>query len=307
TPIMARETIFETIVLKMLNASKEDILTNFRVMGLLKTSQKCLSCDNEMFTRKMGRHMDGFSWVCENKICCKFKNNLSIRYGSCFGRFRLPLNKLFLFIYCWSSSKNISSVCKDYSISRPALGNIFDFLREKVSSYLSREPIRLGGPGVVCQIDESLFVHKVKNHTGRSPREQVWVFGIVDTSRSPLIGHMEVVENRSAEVLLPIIQRVCKLGTIIHSDMWAGYREISTRLGFSHETVNHKLNFVNPSNGVHTQHIESFWNVQKLKIKSMKGVKIDRIQLYLDEYMWKAQNFGYEFEGILKLLRVDEI
>jgi len=55
-------------------------------------------------------------------------------------------------------------------------------------------------------------------------------------------------------------------GTIIYSDQWAAYGDI-TGLGFQHYKVNHSLNFVNPNNGVHTQNIESYWNKNKFILK----------------------------------------
>ena len=96
-----------------------------------------------------------------------------------------------------------------------------------------------GGPGIICQIDESLFCHKQKYGKGRASETQTWVFGIADTSFSPARFYMEVVPNRSAETLLHIIARVCKPGTIIHSDKWAAYKSINRVLGFDHGSVNH--------------------------------------------------------------------
>ena len=78
---------------------------------------------------------------------------------------------------------------------------------------------------------------------------------------------MEIVENRGAEILLPIIQSVVRPGSIVHSDEWRSYRQIQGRTGLSHRTVNHSINFVEPITGVHTQNIESYWNVKKTLIK----------------------------------------
>ena len=56
---------------------------------------------------------------------------------------------------------------------------------------------------------------------------------------------------------------VVRSGTTLHSDQWKAYLNISRDLGFRHQTVNHRENFVDPITGVHTQSIESYWNRQK--------------------------------------------
>ena len=41
---------------------------------------------------------------------------------------------------------------------------------------------------------------------------------MVDTTKTPALGHMEIVPNRACATLLPIIQAHTLPGTIIHSD-----------------------------------------------------------------------------------------
>ena len=89
----------------------------------------------------------------------------------------------------------------------------------------------------------------------------VWVFGMVDAGHIPALGYMEVVDQRDASTLLPIIRDHILPGTTIWSDMWAAYNRVSTLPGVSdHETVNHSIQFVNPRSGVHTNAIEAYWN-----------------------------------------------
>ena len=120
----------------------------------------------------------------------------------------------------------------------------------------------------------------------------MWVFGMVDTSHQPAIGYMEVIPDRTAATLLPIIQRHVLSGTIVHSDEWRSYSQVAGLPGVqSHQTVNHSVTFVDNTTGAHTQNIESYWNRVKLKLKRMKGCHSHQIPSYLDEFMWR-ERFG---------------
>ena len=112
--------------------------------------------------------------------------------------------------------------------------------------------------------------------------QQVWVLGMVDISRSRRVGVMEIVDSRDAQTLLPIIQWHVRPGTIIHTDQWAAYNQLQ-HIGFTHHTVNHSLNFVDPVTQVHTQNIESYWGRKKMKLKRMRGTTREMLPSYLDE------------------------
>ena len=60
---------------------------------------------------------------------------------------------------------------------------------------------------------------------------------------SPSLGYMEVVQQRNAATLMPIITALIAPGSVIHSDMWAGYRRVQQLSPVAdHHTVNHSLN-----------------------------------------------------------------
>ncbi len=63
----------------------------------------------------------------------------------------------------------------------------------------------------------------MQHHRGRATASEIWVFGLVDVSVSPALGYMEIVPNRTAATLLPLIQSRVAPGTIVHSDQWAAY------------------------------------------------------------------------------------
>jgi len=102
---------------------------------------------------------------------------------------------------------------------------------------------------------------------------------------------MQIVAQRDAGTLLPIIEQHVHPGTIVHSDEWASYRRVQQLPSVSqHSTVNHSVTFVDPTTGTHTQNIESYWNRVKTKFKRMKGVHEDMMSSYLDEFMWRERH-----------------
>ena len=56
-----------------------------------------------------------------------------------------------------------------------------------------------------------------------------------------------------------------------------------------HKTVNHSLHFADPTTGVHTQNVESYWARVKLKFKRMKGMDAQPLPSYIDEFMWRER------------------
>ena len=114
---------------------------------------------------------------------------------------------------------------------------------------------------------------------------------MVDTSVSPALGVMELVASRDAATLLPIIQRHVCPGIVVWSDMWAAYNNVQHLPPVAqHQTVNHSIEFVNSTTGVHTQNIESYWNRVKIKIKRMRGCHDQMMSSYLDEFMCRERH-----------------
>ncbi len=96
--------------------------------------------------------------------------------------------------------------------------------------------------GKEVEIDESKF-GKRKYNRGRM-RDGKWVFG--GCERGSVDAFMTIVNDRTAATLIPIIQAHIRPGTTIMSDEWSW---ISNITGYSHQTVNHSQNFVDPVTG----------------------------------------------------------
>ncbi len=127
---------------------------------------------------------------------------------------------------------------------------------------------------------------------------------MVDITHTPAMGYMEIVAHRDAGTLLPIIGNHIAQGTEIWSDQWAAYNNISSLPNVSrHQTVNHSVNFIDPVTGVHTNHIESYWNRVKTKFKRMKGCSKQMLDGYLDEFMWRERYGTVKRQALVNLYR----
>ena len=110
---------------------------------------------------------------------------------------------------------------------------------------------------------------------------------MVDTTHTLALGVMMIVASRDQATLLPIITQHVRPGSTVWSDEWAAYNRVQSLPPVAqHQTVNHCIQFVNPTTGVHTQNVESYWNRVTTKIKCMRGCHRQMLSSYLDELMW---------------------
>ena len=64
------------------------------------------------------------------------------------------------------------------------------------------------------------------------------------------------------------IKEYIRLGTTIYSDSWKGYKHQELEeAGFTHFSVNHRYNFIDPLAGENTQQIERLWGSAKWRNK----------------------------------------
>ena len=83
-----------------------------------------------------------------------------------------------------------------------------------------------------------------------------------------------MVERRDVVTLLPIIARCVRIGTEVHSDDWAAYRQMDHHIHSvsHHQAVVERLHLVDPVTGIHTQEVESCRNNLKLGQKIRRGI-----------------------------------
>ena len=70
-----------------------------------------------------------------------------------------------ILLYYWSREFSVSLAQLDAEVAPHTAVDAYQWLRDVCSSQLLQAPIKLGGEGVIVQVDESLFRHKPKVST----------------------------------------------------------------------------------------------------------------------------------------------
>ena len=137
---------------------------------------------------------------------------------------------------------------------------------------------------------------------------KIWIFGLVERASNSLILYS--VSDRTADTLIPLVQRHVAHGFTIYSDGWRQYCNLDA-LGYRHFTVPHKYSFkkVYVKEGteekvtVHTNQIEGAWKHAKLHFRKMAGTHCSQFEGHLAEIMWRSWNKGPLYEQFFDILR----
>ena len=135
----------------------DDLISWFRTKRLLARSQDCATCNIPMRQGTRKDITDGLVWRCS-----QCKTTKSIREGSFFSKSRLSLQKWLLLIHFWMKEYPVKDAASDVEVDKNTAIDVYRRLREVCSTKLLATPIILGGPGVIVQVDESLYRHKPK-------------------------------------------------------------------------------------------------------------------------------------------------
>ena len=81
-----------------------------------------------------------------------------------------------------------------------------------------------------------------------------------DTSCVPSKRFCCLVENCTAAHLVPLIAKLGRQWSIIHTDDFFSYKFLQYIEDYEHRVVIHKYHLINPDSGVHIQNVESFNN-----------------------------------------------
>lgn len=201
-------------------------------------------------------------------------------------------------MHMWICEVSVKSILLLTGHGSDTINRIFKLFRKAIALQVEQSEIKIGGPNVIVQLDESKF-GKRKYHRGHRV-EGVWVFGGVEISEERKMFAV-VVDKRDSVTLNELILKHVLPGSIVITDGWKGYCLFKDNSLYMHHWVNHSISFIN-SEGYHTNNIEGTWNGMKIKIKPQNRVR-GRMQGYLFEFIWRRRNINNLWNAFLIALQ----
>lgn len=265
-------------------SNTHDLLQLIIETNIIPYDQICPKC-----SQSLKFHRDQMNYFKLSRYCYYCNSHFSIYNKTILTRSHISPPQFMALAYCWVNQYNLQTTCSECQVNHNTVTNYFVSFRDSVvDEILDGEQEQIGGKGLNVEIDETVISHR-KYNRGRMTKT-VWVFGGIcrETDRAFAL----VVDNRSANTLLKEIADHIAPGSIIHSDSWKAYdliNQIPNR-NYTHYTVNHSQNFIDPNTGSNTQKIERLW--RSLKFQKLKSCGIPAIDTngYVFEYVWRRNN-----------------
>lgn len=247
-----------------------------------------LSCPEDGYSLKQ---ISLTHFKCRKKAHRKIYSSLT---NTIFENLRIKLSDFFFLAYLWLCEVSVKSTLRMTTHSSETICRVFKLLRSCVAEDFENNEVKIGGPGVEVQLDESKF-GKRKNHRGHRV-EGCWVFGGVEVTEERKMFAV-VVQKRDAKTLNEFILKHVLPGSIVITDGWKGYQLFKKNINFEHDFVNHSITFKN-ERGKHTNNVEGTWNGIKIKVKPQGRVR-RKMRGYLFEFIWRRKNQSRLWDALI--------
>ena len=237
---------------------------------------------------------------CTQKGCY---TRYSIKKGTFFENCHLEVKELLKIAYFWLLKTSTQNMVRMLHHSEHTITEMIMRLDELVKQMIVNQHQKIGGEGVIVEIDESKF-GKRKYFKGHHV-EGVWVVGAVERTAEKKI-FATTVTSRDKDTIKSIIFEFIKPGSIIFSDCWKAYPIAINELyeydsmNPSHQTVNHSVEFKS-KDGVCTNTIEGNWNGIKSGMTS-RHMNPRTAENKIMVFIWRRQNKGNLWNALMHAL-----
>jgi transposase-like protein len=285
---MSLPSIYE---LQSILFNEQNCVEYLRSRNVFYENWTCETCHTEM-----KYYDDRQRFRCPTKICT---NQIPLRKGSFFAKSKLPCHKILHIGYMWLKGDANSSIQVATKHSWSTISEYIAHFRQLVADSLDLEDSQIGGNGIEVEVDETKLGKRKYNRGHRV--DGIWVLGGVERTHTKRV-FLVPVTDRSADTLADVIHRHILPGSIVLSDLWKGYNFLQSDENYTHKTVNHSKNFVDPITKTHTNTIEGTWSGVKRRVP-VRCQTQDTVDGHLWEFIWRRKNAERLWDALINALK----
>ena len=183
--------------------------------GCLRNRMACPGCNEEML---LVLNESNKVFRCKKMRCGH--RELSVRQGSIFFKTTLHIREILRVSRCWINGETREMAVRSTKLSRDTITTWYGTFREMIKGCCSEVCMKIGGNGVIVEVDETLLGHR-KYHKGHAVEGAWTMTGIERTVERRIF--VVVVESRDAETIRKVISDHVHENSIVYTDGWKGY------------------------------------------------------------------------------------
>ena len=247
-------------------------------------------------------HRNKEHWRCMRKGCQKW---VPVGTNSLLEGSKLSPQQVLFFFYFWAHDCGSNRISAMLGIAPSNVALWTARLQTCVANAEEAQGIVLGGRGKEVECDETEIGRRQKGTGGHKKVVKGDVWGAVERGGLLVLEDYDKIkkgpdwERRFGppggdDGLDVLCSQYIKRGSILYTDGARVYEQISKKLGFSHDYVDHQENeFAKDANiqgkkrRVHTNSIDGRWGILKNWIRNRGGVNSEHLFQNLKEFQWR--------------------
>lgn len=174
-------------------------------------------------------------------FCRKCRRKFSLISGTWLKGCRLSFQAIWKMVYLWQKEYTPGKIAEQADVSAQCVSFWLPRFRDNIKLKISK----LSG---IVEVDETCVAHK--KHGG-----QMWIIGAIERSKPRKIA-LYLTTNREQETTDQFLLNHVSQRSLVITDGWQGYTNISEFFGYGHEVAIHENGNLGPTN-----RIENLWSV----------------------------------------------
>jgi hypothetical protein len=181
------------------------------------------------------KYKDGYCWICPTGGAT-LAHTRSVRVDSALFNTKISFSSFLQLLWMFCNGVSVCTCARILSFNTKTVRSLFKSLRQCMAEDLLENGarIKIGGPGHIVEIDECKF-GKRKYDRGRRVLGK-WILGEYCRTSGQCFLEECTGNKRDHHALLQLIKKNVAPGTIIPTDKWKAYNQLS-RHGYAHLTV----------------------------------------------------------------------